>query len=485
MKTKLLPFLLLLVLASSAAAFFVDDGRWTKNRTVVMFLKLDGAAMTAVPGKTLTYNNFNDAAVASLNAWNQHMAHMQFTTVQTTAAPVDGDANNTVFFSNTIYGDAFGSNTLAVALRTTRDDLNPQVYMEGDVIFSTANTGGSPRKWSTYTGGGSSVATDFTRVALHEFGHVLGLNHPDQANPPQANPAIMNSTASGTLASLQQDDINGAVAIYGTGPVYLNGATSSNFVNLSTRGKIGLNDNRLIGGFIIQGSTSATVVLRAIGGSLVPFGLAGAIEDPILTLNGPSGFIQSNDDWIDGTNPETIASYRLDPRNSREAAIIANLAPGNYTVVVEGFDSTYTGIGLVELYDLHTGTARAANISTRGQVLNNDDVLIGGFIAGAGANKDVILRAIGPALAGAVANALSNPRLELVNANGTVLESNDDWGSGPDAASIQMKGFAPSNSLESALEATLTPGNYTAIIRGVGGATGIGLFEAYDLSPAP
>jgi hypothetical protein len=73
----------------------------------------------------------------------------------------------------------------------------------------------------------------------------------------------------------------------------------------------------------------------------------------------------------------------------------------------------------------------------------------------------------------------------LRDASGAVLASNDNWGSGPDEAAIQSEHLAPSNPNESALQATLNPGSYTAIVRGANGATGVGLVEIYDLSPAP
>jgi hypothetical protein len=92
------------------------------------------------------------------------------------------------------------------------------------------------------------------------------------------------------------------------------------------------------------------------------------------------------------------------------------------------------------------------------------------------------VRALGPSLSAAgVANALPDPALELHNANGVTLQSNNDWQQGPDAATIQSKGFAPANTKNSALLGTLNPGSYTAVVQGVNGVTGIALVEVYDL----
>jgi hypothetical protein len=119
-------------------------------------------------------------------------------------------------------------------------------------------------------------------------------------------------------------------------------------------------------------------------------------------------------------------------------------------------------------------------------VLTSDQVLIGGFIVGGSASKEVVLRALGPSLSAAGISApLNDPTVELRDASGTVRDSNDNWSDHPEAAQIQAEGLAPTRPAESALQITLSPGNYTAIVRGAGGATGIGLVEVYDLSPPP
>lgn len=120
------------------------------------------------------------------------------------------------------------------------------------------------------------------------------------------------------------------------------------------------------------------------------------------------------------------------------------------------------------------------NISTRLRVGAGDDALIGGFIITGDAPKQVLIRAIGPSLGAAgVQGALSDPVLDLNDANGTIA-SNDNWQQG-DTSRIP-NGFAPADERESVIVATLSPGSYTAIVRGAGAGTGVGLIEAYDLS---
>ena len=123
------------------------------------------------------------------------------------------------------------------------------------------------------------------------------------------------------------------------------------------------------------------------------------------------------------------------------------------------------------------------NISTRLRVLTDDNVLIGGFIILGSAPKQVIVRGIGPSLSLAgVSGVLADPVLELHEPGGAVV-TNDNW-KDTQQAEIEATGIPPSDDLESAIVATLDPGAYTAIVRGVGGTTGVGLVEAYDLDPA-
>lgn len=465
----------------SAGAFVreTDNGiliEWTKNRTVRVYLSVDYAPGPFTDG----FLTLNDSAEDALNMWNQHMVHLKFAPIKNSPLPAsDVDANTSVTMSNTIYGNAFGDRVLAVTLVSPR---NGRLF-EADVIFNSSYA------WDSYRGSQQGDVIDFHRVALHEFGHVLGLDHPDEAKPRQTVRAIMNSTIN-FVDSLQQDDINGAHNIYDSGPAALNSNPAPNLVNLATRAFVGTGNNVVIGGFIIQGSQPATVVVRGIGFSLPALGITDALEDPVIELHSAGGgTISESDDWVDDSWASTVASYQLDPTNSRESAILATLNPGNYTVVLRSFDNSngnLTGTGLIELYDLHTTGGRAGNISTRGPVMTGNQLLIGGFIVGGSQTKEVVVRAIGPSLSGAgVSGALADPTVELRNAFGAIVDSNDNWGNHPKAAQIQTEGLAPAQPTESALQATLSPGSYTAIVRGANGNTGIGLVEIYDLSPAP
>lgn len=251
-------------------------------------------------------------------------------------------------------------------------------------------------------------------------------------------------------------------------------------LNISTRTNVLNGDNNaLIGGFILTGPDSKFVIIRGIGPSS---GVPGALADPTLELFRDNTSIAMNNNWKD-TQQSVIEGTGLPPGNDLEAAIVQVLTPGSYTAVLRG-NGGGTGIGLVEAYDLNSAStnSRLANISTRGLVQTGNNVMIGGIILGGGTGANTVLvRAIGPSLGSfGIANALSDPTLGLYDNQGMLIRFNDDWRQNQQAE-IQATGLSPTNILESALIEILPPGNYTAIVAGYQGATGVGLVEVYNL----
>jgi hypothetical protein len=266
--------------------------------------------------------------------------------------------------------------------------------------------------------------------------------------------------------------------------------------NISTRLQVGTGDGVAITGFIVQGNSPRRVLIRAEGLSLESFGITNVLINPRLELHNSTGIIGMNDDWqttqiggvITSDQYYDIIGSGLAPGSSLEPALIAELLPGNYTAVVQGVNGG-TGVALVEVYDLTPNPGSLlANLSTRGLVQTGNSVMIGGFIVVARPTR-VLIRAIGPSLIRlGVPDALTNPQLELHNGN-SIIALNDDWQRtqiggvirSDQVADIQNSGLAPTDPAESAIIATLQPGNYTAIVRGVNGTTGTALVEVYSL----
>ncbi len=287
------------------------------------------------------------------------------------------------------------------------------------------------------------------------------------------------ATAGQTGSGFQMDTF-GAVTRFVSTPGSPIATPPHTLLNSATRMRVETGNNVLIGGFIIRGGPKK-VIIRAIGPSLRQAGISTPLDNPTLELHGGAGeLITANDDWTTSPQKQEIIDSGIPPSDSRESAIVATLAEGNYTAVVAGAGGT-SGVGLVEVYDLNrSATGRLVNLATRGNIKTGDDVMIGGFIVGGNQNTRIVVRAIGPSLS-SVPGALADPILELRDSQGNLLETNDDWGNSPHKQALIDSTLAPTNSKESATLLALPPANYTAIVRGVNSTTGIGLVEIYDL----
>jgi predicted outer membrane repeat protein len=308
---------------------------------------------------------------------------------------------------------------------------------------------------------------------------------PTQVHLPKANSPAVDGIVGSDAPPIDQRGIprpqfNG----YDIGAVEFAPSDIPRLANISTRGEVGTGDDVMIGGFVITGTANKTVLLRAIGASLSnpPINLTGTLQDPTLSLfNSSQQQIGFNDNWAQAANASSIP-VNLQPSNALESAILTSLAPGAYTAIVSGLNGG-TGLGLVEVFDLDaTVPSKLYNISTRGLVETGDNVLIGGFIVKGPDNEMVVVRAIGPSLANfGLGNVLQNPNLGLFNDQGMRIQFNDDWQT-DQANDIMATGLQPSNPAESAILRILMPGNYTAIVQGVDGTTGLALVEIFGLN---
>ena len=265
--------------------------------------------------------------------------------------------------------------------------------------------------------------------------------------------------------------------------------------NLSTRAQVGTGANVMIAGFVVQEGAPKRVLIRAVGARLAsaPFNLTGVLADPQLQLfNAQGTLVLANDNWStdDAATMNAVGAFAL-VNGSADAALVVDLPAGQYSAFAGGANNG-TGVALVELYDVTGGTdSRLANIATRGYVGTGGDVLISGFVVSSEGSKTLLIRAVGPTLAGfGVGGALADPVLTVYGrAAGATADSalltNNDWGTNAGAANTaavaaQVGAFALANgSKDAAVVVTLPPGAYTVQASGAGNTTGTALVEIY------
>ncbi|MGZ4982677.1 MAG: hypothetical protein ACXV9Q_01125, partial [Chthoniobacterales bacterium] len=287
----------------------------------------------------------------------------------------------------------------------------------------------------------------------------------------------IDETNSELFVATQGSTAGKSVYVFPVAPLAGPPAPPHSLLNVATRLRTQAGDDALIGGFILSGSEAKKVIIRAIGPSL---SLAGKLSDPVLELHASDGSVlSSNDNW--NAHRTAVIASGIPPTDEHEAAIVATLEPGAYTAILRGIADT-TGIAVVEVYDLAPNSdSHLANISTRGKVETDDNVMIGGFIIGGDQPTKVIVRAIGPSLAtSGVSGALADTTLELHDSSGATVASNDDWQSDQEQEIIATT-IPPTDPRESAIVSTLQPGSYTAIVRGKNNTTGVALVEVYNL----
>jgi len=313
-------------------------------------------------------------------------------------------------------------------------------------------------------------------VAVH-WKLYSGPNDTIFGSPNSADTSVDFTQPGSYIFELSADDGIHAVAY---DAVVVSVMPQARMANLSTRAAVGVNESVSIGGFIVQGDAPKQILIRAIGPSLTGLGVPDALADPTLELHDAGGnLLFSNNDWKE-TQEQEISATALAPSNLRESAILATLDPGSYTAIVAGRNDV-GGIGLTEIYDVQQSGGRLMNISTRGFVGLDDGVMIGGVIITGTDPAKLLFRAIGPSLAGdGIQNPLLDPTLDLFDAQGTSLATNDNWKEAEQDA-IAATGLAPTNELEAALLVDVNPGSVTAVVRGADGTTGVALVEVYHL----
>jgi hypothetical protein len=391
--------------------------------------------------------------------------------------PVPDGSNDNHVEGNIIGADAAETRALGtqvsgvvVGMRSKRNIIRKNVIVgqvNHGVVLAEAANNEMYGNWIGVTRGGTRIGNGGFGVYLQDAtNNIVQLS--------------VASTGPGRERNAFGLNVNGSFGVYGnsTGNV-IDPTTASRLLNISTRMRVETGDNSLIAGFIITGNSPKTVIIRGLGASLP---ISGAVADPNLTLITPGGTF-FNDNWR-STQEQAIIASGVPPTRDSESAIVTILQPGAYTAVMRGNGNT-TGVGLLEVYDLDSsGASVLANISTRGIVQTGDNVMVAGFILGAGdASSRVVVRALGLSLAGTgISNPLHDPTLQLVNSNGALVQQSDNWqDDSTQAAELTSFILAPSNILESAIVAILPPGAYTAIVADRNGSPGTGLVEVYNL----
>ncbi|HKP02325.1 MAG TPA: hypothetical protein VJU77_03100 [Chthoniobacterales bacterium] len=367
--------------------------------------------------------------------------------------------------------DADGGNPINITNRPPSNDNGPAWSPDGNKIAFSSNrsgqefiyvmntNGSNPVRVGTFWRRNPSWSPDGAKIACDDGSNIYVMN----ANG--TNEVALTSQASGSYSSQYPawSPDGGKIAFVARRPgfqpnIYVMNADGSNQTDLT------------------QSATEAANPAWSPDGTRIAYTKKGGI------------FVMS----AYGTNrtllPNTEACY--EPAWSPDGTkILATRSEGIFVMNADG--SNQAAITSNSFHDSGPSWQRiappppvpgqAVNLSTRMRVQTGDNVGIGGLIVTGTAPKHVLLRAIGPSLAQfGIPNAMADPTLELFGADPAPIASNNDWRDTQEAA-IQASGLAPANNLESAIDVTLPPGNYTAVLKGNGDTIGVAVVETYDL----
>ena len=414
------------VAASRLSAFVADNNKWPSGTTITYQVQL-GSSPSLLDGAT----SWLAVTQAAMTEWNGQMQDVQFAAVQATVgSQSESNRVNDLFFSDTHYGDAFGAQTLAVTLNIFEGFSQPLPRVEADIVFNNK----SDLNWNSYRGARRNDVDDLRRVLIHELGHALGLDHPNDNS--QDVSSIMNAFVS-DIDTVTTDDIQGAQSLYG---VRGGGGGSS--------GDSFESDNIASSATPIANGATQTHSIHEVGDKdwvsfTLPLGVtylvtetSGASGDTEIFLFGPNSSttaVASNDDWGNNTFSKII-------RDSPTA--------GEYFLRVEEYSNNATidsyaikvswRIGSLEGDSFEPdNTAETAVAISNGQTQNRSIHLDGDldwatFTIVAGGATDFVIETAGPSTVDQF-NLSRDTVLTLFGPNSTttVLEENDDIDGGP------------------------------------------------------
>ena len=364
--------------------------------------------------------------------------------------------------------DQFGTDRLELVVNRTIDITeNPaeaEVLESGSVVLSVVATGdgfleyqwrrnGTPLSGMT---GSSLILTDLTPDESGLYDVVI--TSPNETRVSQLAEVVVNAAAT----------------------------TGRALVFLSTRSSIG-DGETLYMPFRIEGTDDKTVLLRAVGPALASFGISGTMSDPRLQLVDELGFpVASNDDWSTNESIVAAASAAVGAfplaSESKDAALVALLPPGNYVAIIEG-DSA--GVVLAELYELDFGTAtsRLVHAGVVAPTGPGSQSLVFGFVVPTSETHPMLVRAVGPG--SGLDGAIADPNLVIYDLNGVTLGSNDNWNNAVSVAQASMAAGAPplpADSNDAAERLLIGPGAYSMVVTDNASGSGFVLAEIYEIN---
>lgn len=519
---------------------------------VQMQLQLQQPSPTGAAAPTISSvlqdasTSWNQVAIAALTDWNQYLGTVKFAYVNNSPLAIPSSASasnhNNVFWDGTVYGNSWGSAgsdavglTIIWTTTTTTGSGSTTNVTETDVLLNT-NV-----QWDSYRGALQGNTSDLRRVLLHEFGHVLGLNHPDQASPVQSVAAIMDSVTSAT-DDLTVDDIAGAEYLYGApGLLHVTTAPASQSASQGTSVTFSVLVTGL-GPITYQWLKNGATITGATGSSLTlsNLQLSDAATYTVTATNG-SGPVTTSGGGVLTVIPAVAPSFTILPTaqtvsSGRSVAFSASATgvptptyqwkrngvaisgatdpillvsgttsanAGSYVCVATNASGTVS-TPAVTLTVVSSGTpGYLTNLSARGFVGTGGGILIGGLgvVGNGSSSKQLLIRAIGPGLnhTFGLTGYVPNPQLVLYSGvnplkAGSATIQNDDWGTpaytGASSASALTTAFAAlgaysfaAGSPDSALVVDLVfngSGSITAQVSDVNGNTGTGVVEVYD-----